>query len=52
MKLKLNKKDNNWNASIHKGNGGISSLIIARTSRRFFNVVQIFLNPKNYIKAL
>jgi len=52
MKLKLYKKDKDWTASIHKGNGGISSLVIARTSKSIFHVIKVFLNPKNYIKAL
>ena len=51
MKIKLYKKDGSWHSSIHKGNGGVSSLIQGRISNRFWWVLGVF-SLKNIIKSL
>lgn len=49
MKIKLSKDRNGeWMAGIYRGKGGISSLINARHSRSFWNVLKVFFRIRNY----
>jgi hypothetical protein len=51
MKLKLSRKQGQWKASVHRGNGGISSMVSGRMSKSLFWVLGVF-SIKNLIKAL
>ncbi len=42
MKLKLYKKNGDWNSSIHRGNGGISSMVAGRTSKSIWFCLMLF----------
>lgn len=46
MKIKLNKKGKEYYSAIHTGNGGVSSMVASRQSKRLLFVLGIF-KPKN-----
>ncbi len=44
-------KGGNWVSSIHRGKGGVSSIVEGRTSKSFFYAICVF-SIKNILKAL
>lgn len=51
MKLILRRSKNHWLASVHRGNGGISSMIASRFSKSLWFALGVF-KGKNIIKAI
>jgi len=52
MKAKIEKVKNEWHTALHKGNGGISSLIIGRQCRSFWKAISIFFSIKYLYRGL
>ncbi len=50
MKLKLYRKQGNWHSSVHRGKGGISSLVAGRTSKNIWYCLGVF-NWRNLRRA-
>lgn len=51
MKVKLYRKDGEWHSSIHRGKGGVSSLVCGRISKHLWWVLGAF-SLRNIIKAI
>jgi len=50
MKLKLKKANGEWQASVHTGKGGVSSMVHGRSAKSFWWVIRVF-SVKNLWKA-
>lgn len=48
MKLKLRRDGSGWASGIYRGNGGISSLTVARHTHSFWKAISLF-SVKNFI---